>query len=247
VIDSMTATAVTIKTAAGPSEVPVDSIAAIVFADTGEAVKAAAKGYRIAFDDSSTLTVEALTVQGSNVSVTLIGGAARTLDLDKLVAIEQLDGPVSWLSSLTPTESAQIPYLDVSWPARMDRSVTGEPIKFGPRVFVHGIGVHSHSTITWPLDGTYKSFRTQYAIDGNLPYADVDVRILLDGKVTHEAKGVKSSVLSPVVSLDLGAAKTITLEVDYGQGYDVQDRLNWIEPALLRSAAPPTTGPSVSQ
>jgi hypothetical protein len=34
--------------------------------------------------------------------------------------------------------------------------------------------------------------------------------------------------------LDINREKVITLEVDYGQTYDVQDRFNWIEPALLK-------------
>ncbi len=80
-----------------------------------------------------------------------------------------------------------------------------------------------------------KSFRTQYAIDGDQPWADVTVRIKLDGKVAYEKTHVTSGVLSDVVNIDLNGAKTLTLEVDYGENYDVQDRLNWIEPALLRS------------
>ncbi len=247
VIDSIRPDAVSIKTSTGPSDVTLDSIAAVVFADTGESGKAATKGYKLSFEDGSLLAVDALTVQGSTVSATLAGGAVRTFDLDKLTGIEQLDGPVGWLSGMTPSEIAQVPFLDVNWPSRMDRSVTGDSIRFGNRTYARGIGVHSKSTLTWPLDGSYKSFRTQYAIDGNLPYADVDVRVLLDGKVAHEAKGVRFGVLSPVVSVDLGSAKTITLEVDFGAGYDVQDRLNWIEPALLKTAVPapvvPTTQP----
>jgi hypothetical protein len=37
-----------------------------------------------------------------------------------------------------------------------------------------------------------------------------------------------------VVSLDVRGHKRMTLEVDYGENYDVQDRLIWIQPALLR-------------
>jgi len=239
VVDAVSPAAVTIKTSAGPSEVPMESIAAIFFAETAGPASSAAKGFRLQLDDGSTFAVDAITVQNTTASLTLPGGANRTLDLDRLTSIEQIDGPARWLSTMTPSENAQIPFLDTTLPARMNQSVTGGPIMFGQRTFARGIGVHSRSRLTWPLDGTYKSFRTQYAIDGNLPYADVDVRILLDDKVVHEAKGVKAKVLSPVVTFDLGQAKSITLEVDFGQGYDVQDRLNWIEPALLRTPAPP--------
>jgi hypothetical protein len=42
------------------------------------------------------------------------------------------------------------------------------------------------------------------------------------------------------VIVPLGAsAKRLTLEVDFGGNYNVQDRFNWIEPALVTAAAIP--------
>jgi hypothetical protein len=44
------------------------------------------------------------------------------------------------------------------------------------------------------------------------------------------------------VTIDVAGHKQLTLEVDYGQNYDVQDRFNWIEPAFLSfHPAPPTS------
>jgi hypothetical protein len=95
--------------------------------------------------------------------------------------------------------------------------------------------VHSYSKLVFPIDPTCKSFRTQFAIDGDQPWADCTVRVKLDAKIAFEKQHVTSGVLSDVVKLDLNGAKTLTLEVDYGENYDVQDRLNWIEPAMLRT------------
>jgi hypothetical protein len=152
----------------------------------------------------------------------------------------------------------QTPFLELSWPARMDRAVDGEPIRFGERTFSRGIGVHSYSRITFPIDPAMRAFRTQYAIAGDWPYANVTVRIKLDSQVAYEKKDVRGGVLASPVLIDLnGHAQTLTLEVDYGQNYDVQDRFNWIEPALLRvkpepppppapapAPAPPTSSPT---
>jgi hypothetical protein len=102
-------------------------------------------------------------------------------------------------------------------------------------VFAHGIGVHSYSRLVFPIDPTCKAFRTKFAIDGDQPWADVTVRIKLDDRVAMEKPHVTSGTLSDVIKLDLKDARSLTLEVDYGENYDVQDRLNWIEPALLRS------------
>ena len=42
---------------------------------------------------------------------------------------------------------------------------------------------------------------------------------------------------APVILVPLNNAKLLTLEVDFGGNYNVQDRLNWIEPALVKSRA----------
>ena len=61
-------------------------------------------------------------------------------------------------------------------------------------------------------------------------------------------KNVKAGRLHPVVALPLAQAKSISLEVDYGQNYATEDRFVWLDPALLRklptdTSAQPTTQP----
>jgi len=130
----------------------------------------------------------------------------------------------------------------------MDRTVSGKPIRFGDRTYARGIGVAPLSRISWTVGdkaaGQYKAFRTQYAIDGNGPYADVSVRVKLDDKVVYERKDFTAGELSPVVLVPLGSAKRLTLEVDFGANYNVQDRFNWIEPALLKASVIPTPPPA---
>ena len=89
----------------------------------------------------------------------------------------------------------------------------------------------------WPIGPRDQTFRTQFAIDGDAPYADVNVRIKLDGQVVHETRDLRAGILSPVIWLDVSGAHTLTLEVE-ALNDQVQARLNWIEPALLRFKAP---------
>jgi hypothetical protein len=130
----------------------------------------------------------------------------------------------------------------------MDRTVEGNLIRAAGHDFARGIGAHSYSRISFDIaaPGTFAALRTQYAIDGDLPLADVTARILLDGNIAWEKSGIRAAQvnapLAPPVILDIAGHKTLTLEVDFGENYDVQDRFNWIEPALLRQR--PTTAPS---
>ena len=242
--------AVTIQADAGPTAVPVGNIVKIAFASTGGSA-APAKGFRVRLADGSTLTAAGVAIDGEAVKLTLPGKAAKTVDvkLSALTGIEQLNGPVGWLSSMTPTENVQQPYFGtgggLTWPARFDRAVDGSPLAFAGKTYDRGIGVHAYSRLTFPVGPEWASFRTQYAIDSRRDdprtRADVTVRVKVDGKLVHEQAHVHAGTLSDVVTADLAGAKTITLECDYGPAGDVQARLNWLQPALLRAS--PTTQP----
>ena len=249
IINSLSQTSVAVQSSGGDLvDVPLDSVTAITFAATpgGAVPETGRRGFRVSLSDGSIITVPMVRMIGDGFELIMEDGGSRSVRLQDVVCIEQVNGPVIWLSSLQPDESVQIPFLDHSAPARMNMSVTGRPIRFGDRVFSRGIGVHSYSKLSWAIDPSVRAFRTQYAIDGDLPYANVTVRIKLDDRVVHEKTDVRAGTLSPVVLIDLNGEKTITLEVDYGQTYDVQDRFNWIEPALLKTrpsiSAPPESG-----
>jgi len=243
IISALADKQITVQVNGTPTPVPLDSIATILFASTNSASQNQSRAFRIKLADDSLVTAQSIATNEKQLVLKLTTGDA-TVPLDSVASIEQLNGPVSWLSSRAPSQSIQTPLLATTRPAKMDRTVSNTPIRFGDRTYARGIGVAPYSKITWPLDPTqgYKAFRTRYAIDGNSPYADVSIRILLDGKPVHERKSFTSGQLSPVVVVPLGNAKTLTLEIDFGGNYNVQDHLNWIEPALLKTMpATPTT------
>ena len=112
----------------------------------------------------------------------------------------------------------------------------GRPIREKYPQFHHGIGCHSYTKIVYDLDGSYDTFRAQYCIDSSSSLADVTARVLLDDKVAFEKKNVKTGDIYPVISLPLAGAKTLSLEVDYGENYATEDRFAWLDPALVRGA-----------
>jgi NPCBM/NEW2 domain len=237
---------ITISTDGGPVNVPLGTVNKAVFAVTGtgggEKVR---HGFRVRLGDGSMVSAADVVISQDHLSLTLQGKPARTvlLDLAKVVGVEQIDGPVCWVSSLMPLENVQVPYFGGSavWPARFDASVDGSAIEFNGRRFDHGIGVHAYSRLSFAIEPWWAGFRTQYAIDQrsdtSRPLADVTVRIRFDGKVVYEQAHVRGGVLSSVVALEVNGAKRLTLEADYGDSGDIQAHLDWIEPALLRRPA----------
>jgi hypothetical protein len=242
IVTAISPTSVSVQQSGGDvMDVPLDSMTRLSFATTAATPQKTSRGFRITLADGSAITASRMQLADDKIAATLLDGSNRSLPAVIVVAIEQIDGPVVWLSSLIPTENVQTPFLDVSWPTRFDSGVDGAAIRFGDRVFVHGIGVHSYSRLKFAIDPAWHSFRTQYAIEGNLPYADVTVRIKLDQSVVYEKSDFRSGVLASPPTIPLDGHHELTLEVDYGQNYDVQDRFNWIEPAFLTAA---TTQPT---
>lgn len=238
ILTNITDTKITINSNASDVDLPIDGISTIHFAPAGQSKLLTGRAFRVQFNDGSVITAASLQGDGTMMTLALDGGP-RPVDLARIIGIEQLNGPVAWLSSLAPLSVTQTPYFgDLAWPTKMDQTVLGRPIRFGSKTYARGIGVHSRSRIEYALDGSYKAFRTQYAIaiDGRNQFADATIRIQVDGKTIHEYEHLRAGTLSPVVVVDLPAdAKVLALEVDYGAANDAQDHVNWIEPALLRT------------
>ena len=238
IIASMTADKVTVQTAGNAnSDVPLSSVATINFAATPGS-PATQHGFRVRIDDGSSLVGSTARLEEGNLVLTLGKNLDRKIALSHVTAVEQVNGPVSWLSARQPSEMLYYPFIGPSRQpaAYMDRRWDSpEPIEFKGEPFAHGIAVHAFSRLTWPLDGKYAAFRTLYAIEGDSNLADVTVRIRLDDKVVYEQQHVRAGVLSQPIVQDLNGAKRLTLEVDGGAAY-AQDALNWIEPALVKAA-----------
>jgi hypothetical protein len=252
IVSTLTTETVTLSANGQDVPVPFATINTLSFASTGGATQpTTARAFRVSLADGSAFTGQKINLEKDLLRLAPEQGDARTIPLASVARIEQINGPVSWLISRTPAENVQIPYFSSqTQPAKMGQTAAGEPVRIGEKVYPHSIGAHAYSRVSFLLDDAYKTFRTQYGIDGNLPYANVTVRIKLDDKVVHEQKDVTAGPIHKPVTLDLSGAKQLTLEVDYGKTYDVQDRLNWLEPALLKAAASvPTnaTAPSTNQ
>jgi hypothetical protein len=241
---------VTVTQASGdPVKVDLSSVKTVLFAAaSGDNQKG--RAFRVQLSDGSVVTAPKVRLKDGKLTLTLGAGNDRPVELGQVVLIEQLNGPVSWLSTRVPSETIYHPMFDVSFPPQMDRNYRGERIRFGGHDYARGIGVHAYCKLTYSLEGAgFKAFRTQYALNEDAYKGKVTVRILLDDKVVHEARDFPAGKLSPVVLINLGSAKTISLEAHPGGDpgtddrtqwhIDTQARLNWIEPALLKQMPAP--------
>jgi hypothetical protein len=222
-----------------------DSISAVLFATApGNPAESQRRMFRVRLAGDEAVDVADVSLAADQLTITLEDKTTRRLDPGIVAGIEQLNGPIQWLSSREPLENIYKPFFSENFPTRFDRTVAdGTPIHEKYPGFHHGIGCHSYSKLVYDLDGGWAGFRTQFRIDSDSPLADVTVRIYLDDKPAFERKNVKAGRIYPVVVVPLNGAKTISLEVDYGENYAMEDRFVWLDPALLRTLPPATTQP----
>ena len=238
IITQIAAGGVTIQAGDATPMLAWDSITAVLFS-TGPANPRAAEGrmFRVQLGGDESLTVPAVVLAGDKLTVFLDDKNSRQIDVASVAGIEQINGPISWLTARRPAENIYRPFLSENFPTRFDRTVAdGKPIRERYPSFHHGIGCHSYSKLVYDLDGKWTGFRSQFAIDSDSPLADVTVRIYLDDKVAFEQKNVKAGRVYPLVTVPLAEAKRLALEVDYGENYATEDRFVWLDPALVRTA-----------
>lgn len=127
--------------------------------------------------------------------------------------------------------------------ARADRRALGGPLRLAGTAWRHGFGVNSGSRVEVPLDGAFARFEAWFGIDDSVLEereaqhlkAEVDARVLGDGRVLWEAKGVvKGEAPRRVGPLDVSGVKVLTLVVEEGGDLHGLDRADWVDPVLVR-------------
>ena len=136
---------------------------------------------------------------------------------------------VTWLSAQKPTKSVHVPLFDAEFPARMDSSVDRGDINIGGLPCERGIGVHSRSELEFALSGTPQRFVSVCGIDVETKgRGEVVARVRADGKELWKSPPIAAKDGPQVVSVNLGNAKTLTLQVDFGpDGDDSGDHFDW--------------------
>ena len=124
-------------------------------------------------------------------------------------------------------------------PFHKDRNVLGGQLRAGGRLFHKGLGMHSSARLTYRLDGPYRRFEAELAIDDAAGrQGSVIFRLFTtDGKTWQEA------FTSPIVrggteplpmSVDLQGTQAIALVVDFADRSDQQDHADWLSARLIK-------------
>jgi hypothetical protein len=234
----------TFKSAAADVVVDRARVAAIVFR-RGKATDNRAKdGLRIwtGLRDGSRVLARNVYVVGNDksASLDLVAGGAVSVPPDAIVALQPIGGGAMYLSDLNDAGYRHIPFLALAWDVHRDRNVTGGPLTADGRHYLKGLGMHSAARITYNLDGEYRSFQSELAIDDSTDgRGSVTCRVFTDDgsgrwRLKYESPVVRGGEKPVPVNVDLAGAKRLSLLVDFADRGDEQDHLNWLDARLIR-------------
>lgn len=175
---------------------------------------------------------------GAGVRCELENGATVEVRAGDLACVS-FAGVGTFLSDLQPKEVSESGFDgDAVHPWQRDTGALGGPLVAGERTHAKGLGVHSRSRLVFTVPAGTASFWTRVAVDdsaGSLAVrANVDVRVLVGGAVRFEHKGLEPGQGARDTGLmAVRPGETVTLEVDFGKGRDLGDRVDWLSPVFL--------------
>jgi hypothetical protein len=183
--------------------------------------------------DGTRLAVADVAVKANALVCKALSGPEVEVPLARLVALDVLQGPATYLSELKPTKTETAGFLGATWPPLADRSVRGQPLRLlqggAEGTFDRGLGTHPRTTLTYDLAAKYSRFEALVGLDAVTGVRGrAAVRIRVDGKEMSlpELKTLSAGDAVPV-RIDVQKAKELVLVIDFGPAGDVQADVNW--------------------
>lgn len=161
----------------------------------------------------------------------------------KDICFLQAFGKVVYLSDLTPQAFIAVPFLEYVRPLQPDRNVAGGWLRAGDGIYLKGIGTYSACRIRYSLNGKFSHFAAEVAIDACAEKkGNVMCHVLVDGQRRATVGPIRGGDSPVPILVDVAAAETLDLVVDFGERADERDYTNWINarlvPATVTAAAP---------
>ncbi len=227
---------VELKTEVGTVSIETHRISAIIF-DPALRQPPSRIGTRcwVGFSDGSRLLASGLVLGPSSLTITTAAGHTSKTSPKEIVWLQPLGARVVYLSDLKASGYRHLPFLDMRWPYKLDRHVSGGQLRCGGRLYAKGIGMHSASRLTYLLDRPYKRFEAELGVDDSTKGGgSVRFRVYVDGKEKHGSETVRGGGKPVPISVDIDGAKRLDLIVDFADRADQQDRADWLDARLVK-------------
>jgi hypothetical protein len=183
------------------------------------------------------LSLTSASADGITLAGTTVFGARLSVPLAEVAALDLYQGCSVYLSDLKPSQYEHRAYLDAKWPFAVDGNVAEHDLLLGGSTYDKGIGLHSHSRLTYRLSGGYRRFEALVGLDDqDGRRGSVRIRVLADGQPRDLGADREVTTRSgPLpVGINVEGVRELTLEVEFGRDGDVQDVVDWIDARLVK-------------
>jgi len=227
--------AVKLSTNVGAVNIEIGRVAAIIF-NPALRRKVSSEGSKIwiGLSEGSRLPATSVQMDASTLQLTVMGQMWKTMPKN-LVFLQPLSGRAVYLSELKPSDYHFVPFLDLKWPYRLDRGVTGTWLRAGGVLYLKGIGIHSAARLSYTLDHPYKQFQAELAVDDSATGGgSVRFRLFVDGREKFTSETICGGMKPVPMSIDITGAKQLDLIVDYADRADMLDHADWLNARLIK-------------
>jgi hypothetical protein len=218
-----------------------DKVAAIAFSTRLARVRKPTGAYwRLVLANGSRLTLIAATIEKGELRGQTMYKDPIQIALANLSALEVYQGKAVYLSDLKPTNYQYRPYQGEKHPWAADRSLRGTELQLqsaaGIATFDKGIATHGECSLSFSLEGKYRYFECQIGLDPMTgKRGSAMLRVQVDGRDIPVNDGKGLTLTSGIISLraDVSKGKELKLIVEWGEGGNVGDCVNWGDARLI--------------
>lgn len=238
------ATMLSIATQGRTLQLPLERVTALIFnpALTAPSARRAAC-MLLGLSDGSRLYVERVESTAPLLQVALVCRVRLQTDpgwlWPEVVSLQPLGMGVAYLSDFEAIGYKHIPLLQQTRAFGRDRNLRGGQLRTGGCLFAKGISLPTASRVACALEGKYRQFAAEVALDDlGGPAGSVVFRVLLDDgsggwRTAFESPPVRWGDAPRHVSVELGGAQTLVLIADMGERADVGDHAVWLDARLI--------------
>ncbi len=215
-------------------EIAVEKVRAILLASAGSEPPASAGQLRLT--DGTVLGFDQIEMDGQTVRIQSPRLGSIEIAREAASGMSFRSDRFVYLDTLTPAAVTEFGLLDWTLSHRLNRAVSGRPMRLDGATSERGLGLRSFCELSYDLSEPFAWFVATVGIDdGARPRGDATLTILGDGSVLGEPIPLRGDESARLLRLDVTGVKRLTIRVDFGEdGLDVADHVDLAEARLIR-------------
>jgi hypothetical protein len=172
---------------------------------------------RVADSHGNLLLANSIRLEGEGVVVVTVAGATvRYPSLNGIAMLDFRQGNVKYLAEFDPAvQSPKAIEGEPNFTFMRDKTAAGTPLRLEGRIYSKGLWVFPDTSLAFPLNGEYKTFKVVVGVDDTVQIATSSVRVIIEADGRKLFNQVVSRKDKPrELTLDVKDAKELKITVD---------------------------------